>query len=373
MVSVHDATWTTDRATAAGRWAEIDSAAAPGLALLTGWADGPVDVTAAQVAATLDGTVGPIVAGSPYSSDCGPDRHRSVSVGIPLYRRPVPSALHETLVEMFRHRPTLATELLTGVLGLGLPDHVDVAVQTGEFADIAPTEYRADAVVVLRGEQAPVHAVVVEVQLRADPAKRWSWPVYLTTLRARLRCPVTLLVVCADDRTARWCARPTELGHPGLVLAPVVVGPAIVPVVVGADEAARVPELAVLSALAHGGDPDHDQVLAVLLAALAPIDTERATLYADLVFAALPAAARRHLEELMSTGIHEYQSEFIRRIVGQGRAEGEAIAVLNVLEARGIAVPEEARTRIADCRDVDTLRMWIGRAVVATSVDELFA
>jgi hypothetical protein len=30
-----------------------------------------------------------------------------------------------------------------------------------------------------------VLGVVVEVQLSRDPDKRWSWPVYLTTLGAR--------------------------------------------------------------------------------------------------------------------------------------------------------------------------------------------
>jgi len=39
----------------------------------------------------------------------------------------VPSNLHEMLVEMFRHRPSLAAEVLAGVLGMELPAlHRDV-------------------------------------------------------------------------------------------------------------------------------------------------------------------------------------------------------------------------------------------------------
>ncbi|GGU30564.1 hypothetical protein [Nocardioides albus] len=40
LVSVHDGTWTTDRAAAAARWAEIDPSLAPGLARLVALCDG---------------------------------------------------------------------------------------------------------------------------------------------------------------------------------------------------------------------------------------------------------------------------------------------------------------------------------------------
>ena len=36
----------------------------------------------------------------------------------------------------------------------------------------------------------------------------------------------------------------------------------------------------------------------------------------------LPEAARQHLEELLATRTHEYQSEFVRRYVFQRRARG---------------------------------------------------
>lgn len=185
----------------------------------------------------------------------------------------MPSSLHETLIEMFRHRPSLAAELLVGALGMDLPAYQQARVDPGECTDLTPTEYRADAVVVLIASQ-------------------------------------------------------------GLVLA-------------------------VLSAMAHGSHPDRSGVLDALLGALAAVDEQRATLYSDVVLAALPVAARCYLEALMSTGTHEYQSEFVRRYVFQGRAEGkaegEAMAVLSVLDARGIDVPEDARARITGCADLDQL------------------
>jgi hypothetical protein len=288
----------------------------------------------------------------------------------------MPSILHEALTQMFRRRPSLAAELLSGPLGLGLPAHQQARLDAGELNDLAPTEYRADVVVALTGADALVLAVVVEVQLGRDTDKRWSWPVYLATLRARLRCPTVLLVVCADTVTAGWCATPIELGHPGWSLRPLVLGPELVPVVADAEEARCAPELAVLSALAHGADQERDKVLRALPAALAAVDTEHAVLYAEVVFAALPAAARRYLEALMTTGYREYQSDFVRRFVNQGRAEGEAKgeakALLAVLAARGIEVPDEARARITGCSDVEQLEVWIRRAVTVSSVHHLF-
>jgi hypothetical protein len=96
--------------------------------------------------------------------------------------------------------------------------------------------------------------------------------------------------------------------------------------------------------------------------------------YSDVVLAALPAAAHRYLEALVTAGTfpREYQSALVRRYVGQGRAEGEAAAVLTVLDARGIDVPSDARARITSCTDLDQLNSWVRRAVTADSIQELF-
>jgi hypothetical protein len=286
----------------------------------------------------------------------------------------MPSSLHEALIEMFRNRPSLAAELLRGALGVELPDYQVARVESGDLPDLTPTEYRADVVVVLTAAETPVLAVVVEVQLGRDKGKQWSWPVYLATLRARLGCPVVLLVVCADTATATWCAARIELGHPGWTLSPLVLGPDRVPVVTDADEAARDPELAVLSAMAHGGRPDRTDVLDALVTALAAVDQERATLYSNVVLAALPAAAHRYLEALVTAGTfpREYQSPLVRRFVGQGRVEGKAAAVLTVLDARGIDLPSFAHARITSCTDLYQLDSWLRRAATANSIDELF-
>lgn len=65
-----------------------------------------------------------------------------------------------------------------------------------------------------------------------------------------------------------------------------------------------------------------------------------------------------------------YLSEEIR---DEGRAQGEAKALLRLLERRAVNVPEEAQERIRACTDIDQLDRWFDRAVTAESAEELFA
>lgn len=205
----------------------------------------------------------------------------------PLRSPHVPTRLHEVLVAMFRDQPALAADVLGDVLGIEVPDYIKAQVTSGDLSDVAPTEYRADAVVTLSDDNGLVLAVVVEAQLRIDPRKRQTWPVYVATLHARLGCPIILLVVCTKAAVAAWCAEPIVIGAPGLTLTPVVLGPQNVPVVTDPDQAQRHPELTVLSAMTHGADHG-EPVFYALLAALDVLGPEHAGLYADLVFAALP-------------------------------------------------------------------------------------
>ncbi len=63
--------------------------------------------------------------------------------------------------------------------------------------------------------------------------------------------------------------------------------------------------------------------------------------------------------------------ESLGTVRDEGKAEGKAEAVLSVLEARGMAVSEDDRTRILSCRDLPTLESWLRRAATATSVRQI--
>ncbi|MCC6525449.1 MAG: hypothetical protein IT373_22550, partial [Polyangiaceae bacterium] len=244
----------------------------------------------------------------------------------------MPSVLHSMLVELFHTRPALAAELLTESAGVGVAGGAWASrgcrLGSETFGATQLPEHHADAVVLV-GEPVAA-AIVVEVQLRADPLKQRSWPVYVTGLWARHGCPVYLLVVCLSEPTARFCEQPILLGHPGFELRPVVVGPERVVAVEDPAQAAVRPELAVLSALAHGGragrrmatgsarDPgDSARAARCAVAAaegLLTLPDQRRYAYLDLLLSALGAAARRALEEWMSQQ-YEYQSKLFRDLM----------------------------------------------------------
>jgi hypothetical protein len=270
--------------------------------------------------------------------------------------------------------------VLAGPLKVRLPEFGQARLESGDFTNVMPAEYRADAVVTLVLRDKPVFAVVIEAHLSPVARKRLAWPVYLTTLRARLDCTTALLVLCEDAGVAAWCAQPFEVAYPGCVVTPLVLGPDRVPVVTDPAVAGHNPELTVLSALAHGAQPGRGEIFRALLAALEKVDDDHERLYYDLVFAGLPEAARHDLEDIMTATTYEFRSEFLRDLAhknrAEGRVEGEAAgevrAVLTVLAARDIDVSDHARARITGCTDLDQLETWVRRAVTATSVNDLF-
>jgi hypothetical protein len=54
-------------------------------------------------------------------------------------------------------------------------------------------------------------------------------PEYQAVLRARLACPVQIVVVTLDEDTAQWCAEPIDIDGLGSRIYPVVIGPSRVP------------------------------------------------------------------------------------------------------------------------------------------------
>jgi hypothetical protein len=285
---------------------------------------------------------------------------------------------HEVLVDLFKNRPSLAAEILTEVLGLSLPVYTEARIASADLTEIQPAEYRADVVVVLLDRDLPVRVVIVEVQLAVDPKKRLSWPAYVTVARAVHGCPAALLVVAPDPVIAGWCGEAIETGVPGFVLRPPVLSRTAVPVVTDPGEATRRPELGVLSALAHGTTEQGATIAAAVVPAIQGLDDERGRLYYDLVYNSLNEAARRSLEVLMKG--YEYQSDFAKKYVAQGRAEGltegrteeAARAVLTVLRVRGLAVSDADRERVMAQKDPERLEHWLEKAAVATSVAAIF-
>jgi len=284
----------------------------------------------------------------------------------------MPSIDHEIYLDLFKNRPSLAAEMLVEALDVSLPPYTQARLAASDLTEIQPAEYRADAVVLLLDGDRPVRVIIIEVQLAPKAQKRFSWPAYIANSRVAHGCPADLLIVATDPTVARWCAETIEIGS-GLFLNPAVLRGDIIPVVTDPGEAARRLELAVLSAMTHGKTEQGAAIAAAVLPALQRLDDDRAKLYYDLVYHSLTEATRREVEAMMKG--YEYQSDFAKKYMTQGRAEGRAEeaghALLTVLQARGIPTPDAVRERILAEKDPERLERWIAKAAVASSVTEV--
>lgn len=297
----------------------------------------------------------------------------------------MPSSLHEAITELFRNRPVLAAEVMERYLRLRLPEFKEARLASGDLPKLKPAERRADAVVVLQSERRkPVLAVAVEVQLKEDEGKRWSWPDYLTGLHSRHKCQVILLVICPSAKTAAWAAEPIQIG-PGFILYTFVLGPDLVPVITDVTAAEALPELAVLSGIAHGTDKAVRGAAFAAVAAIASHDTDLAALYAEVIVAELPQKLRKIAEEELRARTIPHVTEFAKSHHSQGKAEGlaegeakgevkgKAEAVLAVLAARGIELTAEQKHRVQCSTSQANLDKWLHQAATAQSADEVFA
>jgi hypothetical protein len=111
--------------------------------------------------------------------------------------------------------------------------------------------------------------------------------------------------------------------------------------------------------------------LAAHLASLG-LDEERSRLYFDLVFASLGEAAKRELRA-MDPAKYEYQSDFAKRYVAQGRLEGQHEGRVNllirVLTRRFGALPAAAVARLSAV-SIDELDAIGERLLSAGSLEE---
>lgn len=293
----------------------------------------------------------------------------------------MPSPPHEILVELFRRRPDLLTTLLALTDGSLVPDIPDAVLlpAPGEITGIHHAQYRADLVLhcMAPGGERPAHAFIVEIQLAPDQDKDFTWPLYAAGVRARERCRVTLVVITLNERTARWARKRIAftLASPDAVSA-VVIGPTQVPRITDVERARALPELAVLSAAAHGHTPDAAQIAHAAFLACAALDARQCALYADLIVACLSFQARRALEALMEMDrfppLSDIGKHFYAKGKKAGRTDGTRDLLIKQLTRRFGPLPETAMARLQGAR-AKLLERWGERVLSAASLDEVFA
>ncbi|MEV0621318.1 hypothetical protein AB0I81_48870 [Nonomuraea sp. NPDC050404] len=265
---------------------------------------------------------------------------------------------------LFRNRPTLAVDLLCEVFDIDLPPETLLEVAPPGPAEVFFTVGR---------HHEPVHGVIVELQHTVSEEDRQVWARRSAALWLRLNCPVLVLVLAPDARVCDWAAQPVVTSLPGYVLHPLVVGPDQMLPIEDPSEAAECLELSVLSVLAHGRDR---ATVETFLAALSKVEECHGTRYYEYAYRLASTDVRQVLEELMSSATWPVYSPFAREHFTRGRltglSEGKARAVLAVLRARGVSMPDEALTAITSCTDQEQLDEWAHRAATALTIDELF-
>jgi hypothetical protein len=320
----------------------------------------------------------------------------------------MPTLQHNAIVEMFRESPELAPHFLAILFHVDVPPHASVSVVESSLDQLIPVEFRADLVIELRAaEGGLVLAIVVEVQRDEDPDKKYSWPVYVTVVRAKKRCDTIVLVIAPDAAVATWAAESIGLGMGLGNVQPLVLGPAVVPEVTDPAEAERETVLAILSAVVHGNGPNGLAVVAAALGPLGRLDRSHAAAYFQIVYDALREPARRALEALIMERQTEAQATFppfIQQLIDrgkldglregkldglregkldglregkldglrEGKLDGLRDALLRLLARSGISLTEDDRARIQACTEPATLDTWIENVLGAkTAADVL--
>lgn len=292
----------------------------------------------------------------------------------------MPSAEHETPIALAKVNPGMVAWLLADVFDIKVPDHHHARAHATEVQVIVPRTYHADSMTLFcNPDDKPLMAVVFEVQRKRDRAKLRTWKLYVAQLETELNVDVALLVFCPDPATARWYNDLLSGNGLSLVLRPFIFTPHDVPLILDVELARSNLAMATFSLICHGDQDVVDGMFPVLAEALRSLSPDKATLYHDIVLAGLPVPARIRWEAFMSSVADRYYSETFRELAtrnfaegeAKGKAEGEAQAVLLVLEARGIPAPDEVREQILACTDLAKLDTWLRRAVTASSADEV--
>lgn len=313
----------------------------------------------------------------------------------------MPSLEHESLIELFRRQPSFIAEILSNQLHAPLPAWATITATDASAVLLPPPELGVDLVLLFHDAQgATVYAALLEVQRAQDADKPYTWPAYLTSIRARHRCPTCVVVLTLDKAVETWAHQRIELGYRA-AMTPLVLGPSTLPLIRDAQRASQNPTLTLLSALVHGNHPRWGlAVVKLALKALNSFEARMARLYFLLLLNSLDST---HLQRLRATMlptnpeeipfpdiVEEYvairlkkQAEALLKEVEKGRQEGIQAGmekgilqnlhqtVLRLAERRGLSFSPEQKAYVLACSDIPTLESWLDKLLTATTPEEV--
>lgn len=235
----------------------------------------------------------------------------------------MPSMSHQVLTSLFRDSPALGLHLFQMATKIPLPPGARARLHSAHFTNVRPPEDCVDAAYLIEDEASKLlGAAIVDIQFSPDEDKHAFWFQCTATMHRQLQVPVTMMVLAVTEEVERWCARPLDYDRAGNTFQPLVIGPSKIPRITDHEQARALPELAALSVAVHGQEPGAEAIGIPAYLACAALDDTRTTYYADSILMWLSDSARHALLEYLNMHHPEYQSEFARKYVEEGRKDG---------------------------------------------------
>jgi hypothetical protein len=292
----------------------------------------------------------------------------------------MPSIVHETPMELIRQHPPLVMDLVRAVSGLELEGRLRTRLIATDASVVVPTQFLADGAVLAEDEDGnPLLAIIVEPQGRDAHTKKYSWPIYVCSIRKQQKCDALLLVICWDRDEVEECRQTIQTGHPGFDLTPVVAHPGNT---LGGDDGDPGPYLLLFAGYIGAIDLDTDDGQNVVLEAARQVPDSSRDTCITLILAVASEAARRAMEAKMATPA--YRNDFIESFKAEGKAEGRAegkaegraetlvSAIMKTLTARGIRLDATRDEQVRSCSDPNQLNTWFEAALTAKTADDVF-
>ena len=292
----------------------------------------------------------------------------------------MPTPWHDIPNDLFKDDVAGTAEIIR-LAGVDLPAGARLWLGPNVFNTRPSKEFIADTVILSGHPWQVTQAVVVEAQKEPSEGKRQKLAMYAAALWLDHLCPVDVVVLCPDAKTAAAFAAPIPTGMNGCAFQARVLRPGRVPAYTDPAQMAANPSLAVLSVAYHGRDP---AVANAFVAGMATLDGERAVQYYEYGYAMSPKEICDILEELMTTANWPVYSPFAKLHYGkglqkgteqgieQGIEQGERDAIFEVLRARGLTPTEDEASRINDSTSLDQIKAWLRKSVTVAEVSELF-
>jgi hypothetical protein len=306
----------------------------------------------------------------------------------------VAGKLHQGTLELFRHDPWLAFDLLgleRPVFGTPIDRRGEVERDHPEQASVVKSNY-PDLVLVHKDATGRGIVICIEAQGQLDEEKRWMLPYYQVVAAQDHKLQTWLVVISYCDRMSEALVT-WKVGPPPIVDA-LVLDVTTVPRMVDIEQARKRPTAAVLAAALHGCRGDIDAARIGVQATMG-LPARRRDSYIGTILAALSEAHKTIVIGEMN--MHDKKDEIweIERRSGtfllgeaQGRArgleEGRALErklgqrrtlaelIVAVLEVRGVRLDADAEARVRSCEDLGTLERWARLAREITATAELF-